>query len=74
MSPLLHSSPLLADASHTVVKSWDHVHGQDVAWQIGLIVFFVLLNGFFVAAEFAIVKVRGSQIDELIAIRNGAGR
>jgi len=33
-------------------------------FQIFLIMFFVFLNGFFVAAEFAIVKVRGSQIEE----------
>ena len=70
MSPLLHLPSLLADTSHKVVKTWDHVHATDVGWQIGLIVFFVLLNGFFVAAEFAIVKVRGSQIDELIDEKN----
>lgn len=32
-------------------------------WKIVLTIFLVLLNGFFVAAEFAIVKVRSSQID-----------
>jgi len=32
--------------------------------QIGLIFLFVFLNGFFVAAEFAIVKVRASQIEQ----------
>lgn len=32
-----------------------------------LILFLVLLNGFFVAAEFAIVKVRDTQLDPLIA-------
>lgn len=32
-------------------------------WKLILTIFLVLLNGFFVAAEFAIVKVRGSQID-----------
>ncbi len=32
-------------------------------FQIFLTIFLVLLNGFFVAAEFAIVKVRGSQIE-----------
>ncbi|MEO0447804.1 MAG: hemolysin family protein, partial [Verrucomicrobiota bacterium] len=31
---------------------------------IALLFFFVLLNGFFVAAEFAIVRVRSSQLDE----------
>lgn len=32
-------------------------------WKIFLTLFLVFLNGFFVAAEFAIVKVRSSQID-----------
>ena len=31
------------------------------------VLFLVLLNGFFVASEFAIVKVRGSQLDALEA-------
>lgn len=34
-----------------------------MAWNITLTMFFVFLNGFFVAAEFAIVKVRASQIE-----------
>lgn len=34
-----------------------------MAFDIFLTIFLVLLNGFFVAAEFAIVKVRSSQID-----------
>lgn len=34
-----------------------------MSFQIFLTLFLVLLNGFFVAAEFAIVKVRSSQID-----------
>ena len=34
-----------------------------IGWQIILALFLVLLNGFFVAAEFAIVKVRASQIE-----------
>ena len=37
---------------------------------ITIILFFVLLNGFFVAAEFAIVKVRSSQIE--LKIRSGS--
>ncbi|HCV43218.1 MAG TPA: hypothetical protein DGH68_07015 [Bacteroidetes bacterium] len=34
--------------------------------KIALVVLLVLLNGFFVAAEFAIVKVRATQIDSLV--------
>ena len=36
-----------------------------VAWRLGATLLFVFLNGFFVAAEFSLVKVRGSRIDEL---------
>ena len=35
--------------------------------EIAIALFLVVLNGFFVAAEFALVKVRPSRIDELIA-------
>ncbi len=38
-----------------------------VAINFLLIVIFIVLNGFFVSAEFTIVKVRLSQLDELIA-------
>jgi CBS domain containing-hemolysin-like protein len=34
--------------------------------KIGAVILLVLLNGFFVAAEFAIVKVRATQIDSLV--------
>ncbi|MGI9519277.1 MAG: CNNM domain-containing protein, partial [Pirellulaceae bacterium] len=33
---------------------------------LGIAIFLVLLNGFFVAAEFALVKVRKGQIDQMI--------
>ena len=33
---------------------------------LAIAILLVVLNGFFVAAEFALVKVRGSQIDELV--------
>ena len=36
-------------------------------WYLLLALLFVLANGFFVAAEFAIVKVRPTQIAELAA-------
>src|SRR5690606_36911317 len=41
-----------------------------MAFDIILAIFLVLLNGFFVAAEFAIVKVRASQLD--VKIQEGA--
>lgn len=50
--PLLLIQPILLDAH--VEFSW---------WKIFITLFLVLLNGFFVAAEFAIVKVRSSQLD-----------
>lgn len=34
--------------------------------QLALVLFLVLMNGFFVAAEFAMVKLRGSRIDSLV--------
>jgi CBS domain containing-hemolysin-like protein len=37
-----------------------------IAWQLFFIAFLVFLNGFFVAAEFALVKVRGSQLEAAI--------
>ncbi|MEO5718440.1 MAG: CNNM domain-containing protein, partial [Chthoniobacterales bacterium] len=36
-----------------------------ISLQLFTILFLVLLNGFFVASEFAIVKVRGSQLNAL---------
>src|SRR5687767_4520945 len=43
--------------------------GSEINTVVGLIavVVLVLLNGFFVAAEFALVSVRKTRIDELIA-------
>jgi CBS domain containing-hemolysin-like protein len=37
-----------------------------IALKLGLVLFLVLLNGFFVAAEFAIVKVRETQLQPLV--------
>lgn len=52
-------------ASSLLAVAGDHVFpslGQSVLYIVG-IVFFLLLNAFFVASEFAIVKVRPSQIE-----------
>jgi CBS domain containing-hemolysin-like protein len=43
-------------------------------WYMLLALLFVLANGFFVAAEFAIVKVRPTQLDERIARGSGAAK
>ena len=44
------------------------------AVRLGATLFFVLLNGFFVAAEFAFVKVRGSRIEALANAGSGRAR
>ena len=38
---------------------------MEIFWQISLVFILVLLNGFFVAAEFALVAIRKTRIDEL---------
>ncbi|MBE1440697.1 hemolysin family protein [Paenibacillus sp. OAS669] len=43
-------------------------------WNFSLVLFLVLLNGFFVAAEFAMVKVRNSRIDALVQEGNRNAR
>lgn len=48
----------------TVVTEWDSV--LVILLKLGIVLFLVLLNGFFVASEFAIVKVRDSQLQALI--------
>lgn len=57
---------VLAQEPGGLVETGAHGHGPQslggVIWKGFWIVFFVLLNAFFVAAEFAIVKVRGSQL------------
>lgn len=40
-------------------------------FNLGMVVILVLLNGFFVATEFAVVKVRESRISQLVAEGNG---
>lgn len=52
-------------AAEAVARHWDP--GSTILWQLLVILFLVLLNGFFVASEFAIVKVRSSQLEALEA-------
>lgn len=51
-----------ADSSH---QAFDLSAGR-LAFESLIILFFVLLNGFFVAAEFSLVKVRESQVEEAL--------
>src|SRR6516162_2778317 len=59
----------IADAVGVPATNWDAP--GIVFLKLLAIVFLVLLNGFFVASEFAIVKVRASQLDALAAPSNG---
>ena len=43
----------------------------DIAGRLAAVLVLVLTNGFFVAAEFAIVTVRKTRIDQLIAEGHG---
>ncbi|MEJ6719635.1 MAG: hemolysin family protein [Akkermansiaceae bacterium] len=52
---------ILASGSTEVVA--EYPTWQEAAWYLAGIIFFLLLNAFFVASEFAIVKVRPSQIE-----------
>ena len=46
------------------MTDWDAI--ISIAWRIVAVLVLVLLNGFFVAAEFALVKVRDTQLSPLI--------
>lgn len=56
-------SAIFADSGGVLVRHWES--GGTLAFQWFIIMGLVLLNGFFVAAEFAIVKVRSSQLEAL---------
>lgn len=54
---ILSATPGMAQA--------DEVNVSEATGQLAIVALLVLLNAFFVAAEFALVKVRGSQLDTL---------
>jgi CBS domain containing-hemolysin-like protein len=58
---------LISNLAASEVFTADWVAFEIVALQLITILFLVFLNGFFVASEFAIVKVRGSQLDALVS-------
>ena len=45
-----------------------------IALKLGLALLLIVFNGFFVAAELALVKIRDGQLDTLIARGKGAAR
>lgn len=58
------SGPLFAAADHAIAHQWD-APGV-ILGKLGVIVSLVLLNGFFVATEYSLVKVRTTQLDPLV--------
>jgi len=56
---------LLANASAELVREWQFT-ASELFWHSAIVMGIVLLNAFFVAAEFAIVKVRDSQLTAAI--------
>ena len=47
---------------------------MEIIAQIGLVLFLILINGFFVASEFALVAVRKTRIDELVKKGNTSAK
>jgi len=72
MNSLLLSLPTLL-ASETL-HEWDVNWMSETIWSASIVMFFVLLNGFFVAVEFAIVKVRDSQLQQAMDEGHGSAR
>ena len=58
-------TPFLASATAELVHEWSFT-SSELFWQSVIVMVIVLLNAFFVAAEFAIVKVRDSQLTAAI--------
>ena len=58
-------TPFLASTTAELVHEWSFT-SSELFWQSVIVMVIVLLNAFFVAAEFAIVKVRDSQLTAAI--------
>lgn len=63
----------MGGAPREVLHEWN-LSASEIAWSAALVLFFVLLNAFFVAAEFAIVKVRSTQLDALVEEGNASAK
>jgi len=64
MIALSITQPPVAEAVSRIATEWDSP--EIILLKLSAILALVLLNGFFVASEFALVKIRASQIDALI--------
>lgn len=60
---MMSIEPLLVLASTAGAVPAEYPTLSEAAWYLAGIIFFLLLNAFFVASEFAIVKVRPSQLE-----------
>ena len=57
---------LATAAEGELVREWHFTTG-DLVMQALIVLFFILLNGFFVASEFSLVKLRESQVEAAVA-------
>ena len=73
MMDSLYLAALPTFVAEAVARDWT-MTGSEVLWNAGVVIFFVLLNAFFVSAEFALVKVRDSQLQEEIDEGNKSAR
>src|SRR5438046_6997717 len=66
------NSLLMLPLADALVTQWDSA--AVIIGKLAVIAALVGLNGFFVACEFAIIKVRASQLDELAEVGNPRAR
>ena len=74
MNPVLAFQGVIASTDDPLLLSWETLDGGYIGWQVFLLVLFIFLNGFFVAAEFALVKVRNSQLDPEVEAGKGSAK
>ena len=71
LTDLSYSANFLASSGGELLLNYSDLTARGVAWQVFLLFLFIFINGFFVAAEFALVKVRASQLE--VPVEEGSG-
>ena len=66
ISALLQETPAAAHDGELTIGG--------IAWRLGIVLLLVFANAFFVAAEFALVAVRRSRIEEMAATGDSGAR